>query len=340
MRNLCVFALGCLAALSMKPAHAGVLIPVPPILGSLFTIATDINDDNIVTGYFVDGSEEGKAHAFYESLDGSSQTIFDDSSGLALPTGIDDAGTIVGETLITDQDLCNVIPFERSLDGSIVHIKKGRKPLAGLAAGLNNKGKFVGYYCDKDGGVSSYYGNRGKYKSPLTITGSPQLTFANGINKSGVVAGYFANSRSPSTGFILHNNITDLVQYPGANSTQLTAISDHGLALGTETDSQSNTRAFIFDTNNQTIRDIPVFSGVQSAGMNNEGLLIVNVLNSFESFVYCPESKKKCPGNRIEIVPGQTRAPPTLNAATLRRSVPGYLWPAFLLSPSHSRSLR
>jgi len=315
MRNLFAFLCCCLASLNALPGHAGVLIPVPPIPGSLLTLAFDINDNNIVTGFFVDASS-GQAHSFYESLDGN-YTAFDDSSGLAMPLTIDNAGDIAGQTIVTDQGTCDVIPFERSPDGTIAHIKKGKKSLTGVAAGFNNKGEFVGYYCDKNGGVSSYYGKLGKYKSPLTIFGLPLVTTATGINKSGVVAGYFG-AFGQWGGFLLHNGTTTVVQAPGANSTELTDINEHGLAVGTATDSQSQTRAFVFDTESQTFQDVDVSIGVQTSGMNNAGLLIINVPNSFQSFVFCPKSKKRCPANGTEVNANQTLPAPVSNAALLR----------------------
>jgi len=324
VRNVFAFLFGCLASLNALPGNAGVLIPVPPIPGSYFTLAFDINDDNIVAGFFVDASS-GKAHAFYESLDGN-YTVFDDSSGLAMPQTINNDGIISGQTVVTDQGLCDVIPFERGLDGTIVHIKKGKKPFTGVAAGLNNKGEFVGYYCDKNGGVSSYYGKLGKYKAPLTVAGLPLATVATGINNTGIVAGYFSNTPGQSSGFLLHNGITTVVTYPGANATALTDINDHGLAAGTATDAQSQTRAFVFDTKNQTFQDLDVFGGVQTSGMNNEGLLIVNMPSSLQSFVFCMRSKKKCPSTGTEVSTNHALPAPAPSAAVLRSG----LLPRFL----------
>jgi hypothetical protein len=324
MRNIFVAVSIGLAALAIQVGHADVLIPVPPIPGSIFTLAFAINDNNVVTGYF-DGSD-GKVHGFYESLDGSSYTIFDDDSGVVAPLAIDDAGTIAGETIVTDQSTCDVIPFERAPDGTIAHVTRGKKSLTGVVSGLNNKGAFVGYFCDKNGGISSYYGKRGKYNAPLTIFGLPLNTLATGINKSGMVAGYFTSGQE--TGFVLSNGVTTFVQHPGAVSTVLTDINDHGIAVGTATDAQSETRAFVFDTSSQTIQDVDVFTGVQTYGMNNRGLLIILVPNSFASFVFCPGPKKKCPGNGAEIKPGQTLPAPPLDAALLRHPIPEFLRPA------------
>jgi hypothetical protein len=303
-------------SLNAFTANAGVLIPVPPIPGSLLTLGFDINDDNIVTGFFLDAST-GQAHSFYESLDGN-YTAFDDSLGLAMPLTINNSGEIAGQTIVTDQGTCDVIPFERSSDGAIVHIRKRKKSLTGVAAGLNSKHQFVGYYCDKKGGISSYLGKLGKYKVPLTISGSPPVTVATGINKSGVVAGYFG-AFGQWGGFLLQDEVTTVVNAPGANSTQLTDINDHGLAVGTATDSQSQTRAFVFDINSQEFTDADIADGVQSAGMNNAGLLILNVPSTFQSFVYCPRSKNECPGNGMEMNAGQTLPAPSPGIVNLRR---------------------
>jgi uncharacterized membrane protein len=81
-----------------------------------------------------------------------------------------------------------------------------------------------------------------------------QDTFAEGINSTGEIVGYWQNTSGPSTsegGFIYKNGVYTVINVPGSTSTQLRAINDLGQILGVYTDTNNNTaHFFIYENGN------------------------------------------------------------------------------------------
>src|SRR5215470_12061274 len=70
-------------------------------------------------------------------------------------------------------------------------------------------------------------------------------TFAVGVNDSGVVSGFYADSSGNDHGFIDRNGAFTTIDVPGAADTVLTVVNDLGVAVGYYTDNSGDSHGFI-----------------------------------------------------------------------------------------------
>jgi hypothetical protein len=280
-----------LSALAPSWLLAATYIPVVPVSGAARTQATAINDKNVITGAYFDGSQI--AHGFAGTLAGDYQTFDFDGGTNTAPFGIDRVGDTVGAGFTTQAD-CSAKPFERMVSGKIKPIKKDGKKVGGAALGMNTPGDFVGFICEGSAPAAGYRGRKAEWTDAVTLPGVHLLTIPAGINIFGTIVGWTMDTDTKIRGFVLKDGNASVVTYPGASQTQLAGVNDDGLISGTQT-TGAITHAFLYDLNSAQFTSIepPGATTSVAGGLNSGGLTAV--ASDLGSFIYCPKKKANCP---------------------------------------------
>jgi VCBS repeat-containing protein len=198
-------------------------------------------------------------YGFVET-NGSYSTIASDSPYPSTnANGIDDAGVVVGsDYLHTGARYSGYIDDHGAI--TYLNAPAAANPSGDtFANGINNHGLVVGSY-NPDASVSSGYQgflyNGSTYTTiadPLGVNG----TFAQGINDSGAIVGWFIDANNKQHGFIDNGGVFTTVDDPlGANGTVLNGINDAGAMVGYYIDANHVTHGFVADpTVTITVRD-------------------------------------------------------------------------------------
>jgi uncharacterized membrane protein len=280
--------------LCASTAQAGILVPIPPVLGSTATYARDVNNNDVITGSYA--TPDGQAHGFFGTLDGQ-YTTFDFGTGDTEPRSIDDIGQITGVAPDPNNGFIIGREFFRGRDGTFRKIVKQGTPLDGIAAGIGTQSQFVGDYwiVDENGHltVTAYLGKRGRYVGDLQ-GGCGTYNRARDIAPDGTVVGYCQSAGFH--GFILRNGTNTVVDEPNSVGTYLSAINRRGMIAGyaCSDDQCVNTHALLYNTAKGQFRDIDVPGATYwyAAGMNDAGVVIIG--SDIGSFLYC-RKKAVCP---------------------------------------------
>jgi uncharacterized membrane protein len=299
----CLFLAGAAAAAMFASANAAVLVPIPAAPNSTLTTAFGINDAFQISGSYI-GKDDGIAHAFFGTLDGS-YTSFDAGDGGSEARAINNNGIIVGFSNSQNGTTADQPIFERLPSGRLLVLNG----VFGRAQGIDNaKNRFAGTRWDfGDHEAVAFVGHHGQYRHDALIPQVHQASEANGINSDGVVVGdYF---RPPTHGFIGTGKKMQIVDYPSAQAdgTMMEGINDSGQAVGQWVDSAGNTHSFLLDIATATFTDILVSgaSNVFAWNINNQGGVAVS--SDAGSFVWCKKARQ-CPSG------GATVAAPTHQA--------------------------
>ena len=241
-------------ALWFSAATAGTLVPIPSFPGSAATYIRAINDNNVITGYYLDFA--GDLHGFVGTLDGQ-HTSFDASDHGTIPLGIDNAGYITGTTSPTPGCEVSGCGFVRSPDGTVKGVHKGRRALDAVVQGILDKVSFVGDYAVDSGAPNAspfffgFYGKGSSYRAKLTLPFATNQTRPRGINTASTVVGFYSElGNGTFPGFVLKNGIATSITYPDDDAWQvyLESINDHGTAAGSWTDyALVGEQAFLYD---------------------------------------------------------------------------------------------
>lgn len=307
-----------LAILWFSAAQAVVtLVPIPPVTGSSDTGVFGINDSNVIVGNWYDS--DSVEHGYFGTVDGNYTTF--DYTGTDVvgtePRGISDDGYIDGWA--PDTDFLYGYEFVRGPDGSFATVTEGKGnkavPLDGIAQGITKNDTFSGdhwLYVGSQYIRYAYVGKAGKWQQDLSLPFGSTRQAARGINKNGVVIGFFLGSDGNTHGFLLQNGVAHQIDYPNSKAvgTYLEGINDNGLVTGQWDDKNGNPSGFMLDTATNTFTSIkiPGSTYVQPFGVNNSGLIVVG--SDAGNFIYCPKKANKCPGGGTEIADG-----PTIRAA-------------------------
>jgi len=305
MHRLCLA--GFAGLLSLGSAQAATLIPVPPVPGSVYTVASAINDNNVITGTY--STSDGVLHGFFGTLDGN-YTLFDEPGGDTEGRGINNAGIISGFAAI---GAGGDVPIERFADGSIVAVTKDGAPLGfGIAGGINKNGIFVASGYDANFvNYLSFYGKNAQYTQAIEPPGFSK-PHPRGINDSKDVSGFYTGDDGLNHGFVVTSGAASTLDYPdpGSTGTFLYGINNEGLISGGWADNK-NSYAFIYDTS--TAQFTPIERKHVNGGkfaqilgsINNKGLVAVNFYAAGGSFIYCSRKPSKCPAGGIDIGPSR-----------------------------------
>ena len=166
-----------------SPALAGTWVAAVAVQGSSSMLLFGINDNNIVTGAYVDSN--GAQHGFVGPFDGSAYTSFDDPDGTTEPRALDD------KTDITGFDTATLVPWERFPDRTLAVVTKDGNPLNQIAQGLNKNRYFAGNYLDKNVVSVAYVGKKAEYRSNISLSIQNSGVAARAVNNSGLVGGWY-----------------------------------------------------------------------------------------------------------------------------------------------------
>lgn len=294
-----LFGTLAVAAVSLLPAEAAVLIPIVPVPNSTATTAFGINDSDTIAGSYI-GAGDGIEHGFFGTVAGS-YTTFDAGQGGTEPRGIANGGTITGFSNSQHGYTSDHPIFERTPHGKIVNVTALGTQLYGLAQGINSKNKFAGIYWDFSSfDAVAFIGRKGAWKADVQIGAEHQASQGFGINDHNVVVGsYFS---PPDHGFIVKGSTLTTVDYPSANAqgTWVTGIDRKGNVVGQWFDAKGHGHSFLLDPATGVFTDIKVKGArnVAAWGINAAG--VVTLATDIGSYLWC-ERRKGCPGQGIAV---------------------------------------
>ena len=226
--------------------------------GRSATFATAINNNGDIVGY----SESGGETSGFLYTNGSFQTISPCPYGGTEPTGINDAGVIVGD--------CNGDPFIYQ-NGNVSYLSYPKARYTFLM-GINNQGVLVGVWENAHIFARSFVYTNGTF---ATVDG---MRLPGGINNSDTVSGIACDNRTEvcngalyfqkANGWKSHRK----VNFPGANGTRLGEINDNGDVVGFAGLSQD----FVYNITSKTFTGFEIGNSVssQALGINNSGEIV------------------------------------------------------------------
>src|SRR5581483_3301028 len=155
-----------------------------------------------------------------------------EGTGGTIASGINNQGEIVGYY----QDTNGVYHGFLYSNGSYIPLDDPSAQWT-QALGINNRGDVVGTYWDSS--AQNYYGflySGTQYTTiadPSGYFGRPNLggSVSTGINDDGVIVGHFANG-AVNQGYVYSGGTFTTLDYPGAESTELYGLNDHGQIVG------------------------------------------------------------------------------------------------------------
>jgi uncharacterized membrane protein len=97
------------------------------------------------------------------------------------------------------------------------------------------------------------------------------------INNVGQMAGYFTDQDGRIRGFLRENGAFNTIDYPGAGSTSVSEVNDHGVMVGTYEDVAGDaftSHGFVLEDDVFTAVDLPDALATSLASMNDEGVVL------------------------------------------------------------------
>ncbi|MER2513535.1 MAG: hypothetical protein ABTQ25_14145 [Nitrosomonas ureae] len=248
------------------------------------TYAYDINNNGQIVGFT--NSLNGNQSFIYSNGVYTSVEVPNAKFGTTL-LGINDSGQMTG--LYVDELNPRVHSF--LYDGNtFVTLDHPEAADVGFTAGtqaysINNNGQVVGVYNDSSG-VSHGFLYRGGSYFTLDVPNS-MATFAEGINDSGIVVGFFYDENGHH-GFSYDGITYTVIDNPNAlagsySGTVISGINNMGIMTGyipaIGPNSYGGDQNFIYDGNSFTIIDVPNSNFSQIFGINDSG----HIVGSYES---------------------------------------------------------
>ena len=303
--SLAAAALAGALVLACSVAGAGVLIPVPPVAGSIETYIRGVNDSYLIVGSYT--TPDYREHGFVGTLDGT-YTYFDfGKTGDTIPQAISNDGYVTGWWQ-KDRTIGNYVQFVRDPDGTMHRITIGGRRLKGDGSpgAILSGGAFVGWYeaerkTGNYGKAKGYWGIGTDYSVQIVLPfRKTDGTYAIGLNTNGDIAGFFTLCDvCHGDGFLVKDGVASDIRYPDPNvyGTELTAINDRGMVLGWYTDNGGDGPfSFLYNPRKQRFKRL----SVRAVSINNVGVMAVNQYDG--PYLYCL-SKTNCPvsGNAIDV---------------------------------------
>jgi probable HAF family extracellular repeat protein len=145
------------------------------------------------------------------------------------------------------------------------------------ARGINDAGQIVGSYDDARGIPHGYLYSGGRYTT-FDISVSGTLTVAWGINNPGQIVGSVRGFGrfDPSSGYVFDGSSYNLVNVPGAYSTQALGINSAGQVVGTYSTSRFGLGpGFVLSGGNYTTLNAPGAAFTVANGINVDGQIVI-----------------------------------------------------------------
>jgi len=264
-----------------QPVHASPdaatfsTITIPGATGSIFPRA--INDRRDIVGFYlgIDPANPGQpitSHGFLRQQ-GVLRVIDPPNSLSTVINGINNRGDIVG-AYTTDNEVWHGFVLQQNVftrfdapgDGGF----EGDMTTLGL---INDRGDIIGFGLGRHGFNGYFTLQHGVFNGVSFPFNANPL----GLNNSGDIVGYYTDANGFTThGFVLRNGVFTTVDKPGANSTLLRGLNDHGEIVGSYFD--GNFHGFLLRGDAFTPLDVPVGVATDPWGMNNGGQVVGDYL--------------------------------------------------------------
>ncbi len=158
-----------------------------------------------------------------------------------------------------------------------------------VALGVNSSGEVVGIYDDPVTGDADGYLLSGSTYTSIVVPGAT-YTYTEGLNKYGVVAGYYFDTSGNSHGFTWNKGTITTIDYGnGYPNTYLAGINDSGVMIGGYGSNETIgsifypwEHGFLYSSGTFSTFDVP-FGDVQVTqpwGMNNKGEIVGGYVDS------------------------------------------------------------
>jgi uncharacterized membrane protein len=302
-----ILATAALAALLSAPALAQTYTTFT-VPGSTGTIATAINNDGTVAGYYTDDANTW--HGFVRGADGTIATFDPEGSTHTSPVAIDRNGTVAGTFIDANGDYHG---FLRDIGGTITAFEAKNAngtfvvALHGKTVGYFSVGekKNFGFARSRGGHIEKFrYLNKQTY--PTAINGLDQITgeyrsqdlmysgflraadgsftsfdvpgatttIPSGIARDGTITGFYTNGIAH--GFVrTPDGSISTFDVPDTESTKPIAIDDSGTVLGTDIDTNGVYHGFLRAVDGTlTVFDVPDSTGTDPIAVNNHGVAV------------------------------------------------------------------
>ena len=265
----------------------------PPI--PTFTNLLGINNEGLIAGFYGSGNP-GDPNQGFLLTPSSTFTAMDfppNSQNAAVQTqltGLNDKGIVVGYFYNTNLGVPSDNQFgffEKS--GVFTEVNNPNTPgLFGNPApqpgilienqliGVNDHNIAVGFYNDVSGNSHGYtYDiNTGKFSANIDDpSGVSTVTAA--INNKGDIAGFYTDAGGVIHGFLDNHGAFKTVDAPGATTTELLGLNDHGIAVGFDI-VNGVTHGIIYNTKTGTFITLDAPNAVSTTfnGINDKGDIV------------------------------------------------------------------
>ena len=235
--------------------------------------AMGINNHEIIVGY-ADGADEEPLSFLWEN---GSVTLLDLGLDLPLPTGINDAGVIVGSGL--DFESFSFPSFTYQDDALETFFYPGS--LATLASGINNQGDVVGVFESLT--TFGSFVKEGDGFRAITALGFDEV-IASGINDAGTIVGAVYAGET-SNGYIWNNEMAEVFSHPDGDS-ELISVNNSGMLVGGVFPENEVGRSFVFD--GRDFIDV-AFPGADETivwDLNDAGTLVGSYFRNDQEFAF------------------------------------------------------
>lgn len=253
--------------------------PADPTFNNLL----GINNRGLIAGFYGSGDAGHPNQGYLLTTSGTFNAVDFPGVPQTQLTGLNDKGIAVGYFYPTN----NGVPVDNQFGfyekhGVFTAVNNPNTPTypnAGVLIenqllGVNDHNIAVGFYNDAFGNSHGYtYNiNSGKFSAdindPLAVS-----TVAAAINNKGTIAGFYTDSAGVTHGFLEDHFVFKTVDAPGATTTELLGVNDHGIAVG-EDIVNGVTHGIIYDANTGTFTTLDdpnaagstVFNGINDKG--------------------------------------------------------------------------
>jgi probable HAF family extracellular repeat protein len=100
---------------------------------------------------------------------------------------------------------------------------------------------------------------------------------ATGVNNAGDISGFYVDSAGVNHGFLLHNGVVTILDFPGATLTQALGLNNRRQVVGFYMDAAGNTHGFLYDVTAlefQSVNDAKAVDATIINGINDVGQIV------------------------------------------------------------------
>jgi hypothetical protein len=201
-----------------------------------------INNRDLITGFYGSGDPGHPNQGYTVTPSGSFTPVDFPGKAQTQLNGLNDNGVMVGYFYPTN----NGVPLDNQFgffvkDGVFTPVNNPHTPTApnpgvlieNQVLGVNDHNIAVGFYNDASGASHGYTYNikTGTFSADINAPNAVS-TVAGAINNSGHIAGFYTDSMGATHGFLDDHGRFTTVDAPGASTTELLGLNDHGVAVG------------------------------------------------------------------------------------------------------------